>query len=78
MAQVHCRSEGWLAPLNRLLQVALGNAELIASDDGGVLLICPTCQILSRNRSIVPAPDRYFAWGCFRVFLIGRFAQGAQ
>jgi branched-chain amino acid transport system substrate-binding protein len=39
-------------------------------DDEAVPLICPTCQMVSRDRQNHPCqqPPGYFAWGCFRYF----------
>jgi len=35
-------------------------------DDGVLLLICPTCQMVLLDASgIAPAVIGYFAWGCF-------------
>jgi hypothetical protein len=38
-------------------------------DDGGLPLICPTCQLLfAETEGIMPAATGYFAWGCFPHF----------
>jgi hypothetical protein len=38
-------------------------------DDGVMPVICPTCQMVSKDASgIAPAVAGYFAWGCFRYF----------
>ena len=37
-------------------------------DDELVPVICPTCQMFSKDRSSRPARRGYFAWGCFRYF----------
>jgi NAD(P)-dependent dehydrogenase (short-subunit alcohol dehydrogenase family) len=50
-------------------KVGLGSTKQVR-DDEVVPLICPTCQMLSRDRQSHPCqqPLGYFAWGCFRYF----------
>jgi hypothetical protein len=47
-------------------KVGLGSTKQMR-DDEVVSLICPTCQMLSRDRQNRPCqqPLGYFAWGCF-------------
>jgi hypothetical protein len=40
-------------------------------NNGVMPLICPTCQMVSQDASgSTPALGGYFAWGCFRYFLL--------
>jgi hypothetical protein len=73
--QRHCRREGRRMGLplqsRRRARCRAGPwAFCKLRDDELVPLICPTCQMFSRDRSKHPCqrPPCYFAWGCFRYF----------
>src|SRR5258708_4303255 len=47
-------------------QTQFMSTRLSLTDDEGLPLICPTCQVLLQ--ASMPAMSGYFAWGCFQYF----------